>query len=77
MADCRGVSYLGCFLAGAVVGGFVALMLAPTSGAEARKYMSRKAEDGRDYLLTKGKDLRKQAEGAFEKSKGMASRLAH
>ncbi len=77
MAECKGLSYFGFFLAGAVVGGFAALMLTPASGAEARKYMSRKAEDGRDFLLTKGKDLRKQAEGAFDKGKGMASRLAH
>jgi gas vesicle protein len=77
MADYRGLSYFGFFAAGVVVGGLVALMLAPTSGTETRKYVSRKAEDGRDYLLTKGKDLRKQAEDAFEKGKGMASRLAH
>jgi len=77
MADYRGVSYLGCFLAGAVVGGMVALILAPMSGAETRKYVSRKAENGKDFLVGKGKDLRKQAEGAFEKGKGMASRLAH
>ncbi len=77
MADCRGISYLGCFLAGAAVGGLVALMLAPTSGAETRKYVSRRAEDGKDFLVGKGRDLRKQAEGAFEKGKGMASRLAH
>ena len=77
MAECRGVSYLGCFLGGVAVGGLVALMFAPTSGAETRKYVSRRAEDGKDYLVGKGKDLRKQAEGAFEKGKGMASRLAH
>ncbi len=77
MADYRGISYLGCFLAGAAVGGLVALMFAPTSGAETRKYVSRRAEDGKDYLVGKGKDLRKQAEGAFEKGRGLASRLAH
>jgi len=77
MADYRGVSYFGCFLGGVAVGGLVALMFAPTSGAETRKYVSRRAEDGKDYLVGKGKDLRKQAEGAFEKGKGMASRLAH
>jgi len=64
-------------LAGAAVGGLVALIFAPTSGAETRKYVSRRAEDGKDFLVGKGKDLRKQAEGAFEKGKGMASRLGH
>lgn len=77
MADYKGISYVGFFLAGAVVGGLVALMFAPTSGAEARKYISRRAEDGKDFLVGKGKDLRKQAEGAFEKGKGLASRFAH
>lgn len=76
MGNYRAAPYIGFFLLGAGVGAAVALLLAPTSGAEARKYVSRRAEDGKDFLVEKGKDLRKQAESAFEKGKGLASRFA-
>jgi gas vesicle protein len=77
MRECRGVTCLGFFLVGAGVGAALALLLAPTSGAETRKYVSRRAEDGKDYLAGKGKNLRKQAQGALDKGKGLASRFAH
>jgi gas vesicle protein len=49
------------FLTGAGIGVVVALLLAPKSGKETRKLIADKAEDGKDYVVAKGKELRKQA----------------
>ncbi len=77
MVQHRGVSYVGFFLAGLSLGAALALLLAPRSGKETRKYVSRKAENGKDYVAARGRDLRKQAQEAVEKGKGLASRFTH
>jgi gas vesicle protein len=77
MTDCRGVTHAGLFLAGLAVGSAVALLLAPKSGRETRRMISRKAEDSREYLLSRGKELRRRAEGTLERGKDLASKFVH
>lgn len=50
------------FAAGLGFGVLATLLLAPRSGEETRKIISRKAERGKDYLATQGKALRREAE---------------
>lgn len=69
MSDDNGGSKLGFFLAGLGIGAILALLFAPKSGEETRKYISGKAEEGRDYLNTKSKEIREQAEEWVEKGK--------
>jgi len=64
-------SKVGIFLAGVGLGAIVALLFAPTSGEEARRIISRKADEGRDYVSSKSRALRRQAEELAEKAKGL------
>jgi gas vesicle protein len=69
MANCNVSMKAGYFVAGVGIGAVVALLLAPKSGKESRKYIADKAEEGKDYVSAKGRELRKQAEGLVDKNK--------
>ena len=45
------------FLTGAAVGAAIALLYAPASGRDARKYIRKKAEAGRETLDDAGKEI--------------------
>jgi len=76
MKECKGASNLAFLLAGMGIGAGLALLFAPKSGKEVRRYLVRRAEDGRDYLTAAGKELRRQAEDVVEKGKDWAAKLA-
>ncbi len=62
MSDDKSASRLGFFLAGLGIGAILAILFAPRSGEETRRYITEKAEEGKDYLTSKSKELREQAE---------------
>ncbi len=68
MSDDDG-SKFGFFLAGLGIGAILALLFAPKSGEETRRLIAGKAEEGRDYLTSKGRELREQAEDLMERGK--------
>ncbi len=74
MSDDNGSSKVAFFLAGMGIGAILALLFAPKSGQETRDYIAGKAEEGRDYVTTKGRELRKQAEELVEKSKDVVTK---
>ena len=76
MKGCKGASNLAFLLAGMGIGAGLALLFAPKSGKEVRRYLVRRAEDGRDYLTAVGKELRRQAEDVVGKGKDWAAKLA-
>jgi gas vesicle protein len=76
MSECKGTSYLAFLLVGVGIGAGLALLFAPQSGKETRKYLARRAEDGREYVTSVGKGIRKQAEDVVERGKDLAARLA-
>ena len=66
---------LGMLSAGVGIGAAMGLLYAPKSGRETRKLISRAAEDGADFVAARTREIRKQAEDAFERGKVFANRL--
>jgi len=73
MADNVGskVSY---FLVGLGVGALMGVLFAPKSGEDTREYLSKRADEGRDFAQRKARELRDRADDLIEKSKDIASR---
>ena len=74
MSEDNGGSQVGFFLAGLGIGAVLALLFAPRSGKETRDYIVQKAEEGRDFVVSRSDDIRKQAEDALEKGKEMVAK---
>jgi gas vesicle protein len=53
-------------LAGMGIGAGVALLFAPKTGRETRKYLSRMAEDGRDKVVETGEEVLGRGKRAYE-----------
>ncbi len=49
------------FLAGMGLGALVGVLYAPRSGSETRDVLRARAEEGRDYVRTRARDVRTQA----------------
>jgi gas vesicle protein len=49
------------FLAGMGLGALVGVLYAPRSGTETREVLRARAEEGRDYVRTRARDVRGQA----------------
>lgn len=64
------------FTAGAAIGATIALLYAPQTGKETRKYLSRKSRQGREALEEAGGDLADKAKDLFEKGRRMADEAA-
>lgn len=77
MCENKGLNYLGFFIAGAGIGAGIALLFAPRTGKETRKYLARRAEDGKEFVSTTGRDVFRTAEDAVERGKDWANKLAH
>jgi len=73
MADNVGskVSY---FLVGLGVGALMGVLFAPKSGEETREYLSKRADDGREFAQKKARELRERADELIERGKDVASR---
>ncbi len=62
----------GWFLAGAVIGAAGALLLAPKSGADTRKYLSKTTKDGRQAMEESGRELMERGKELYERGKKIA-----
>jgi len=60
MSDREGSNAIMWFLAGLGLGALVGVLYAPRSGQETRQAILDAAEEGRDYLVTKGSAAREQ-----------------
>jgi gas vesicle protein len=65
------VSY---FLVGLGVGALVGVLFAPKSGEDTREYLTKKADEGKDYAQRKARELRERADELVERSKDVAVR---
>ena len=73
MADNVGskVSY---FLVGRGVGALMGVLFAPKSGEETRDYLSKRADEGREFAQKKARELRERADELIERGKDVAVR---
>ena len=71
MADNVGskVSY---FLVGLGVGALVGVLFAPKSGEETRKFLSDKADDGREFVKERARKAREQASDLVDRGREVA-----
>ena len=65
------VSY---FLVGLGVGALVGVLFAPKSGEDTREYLTKKADEGKDYAQRKARELRERADELIERGKDVAGR---
>jgi gas vesicle protein len=73
MADNVG-SKVTYFLVGLGVGALVGILFAPKSGEETREFLSKKADEGKDFAQRKARELRERAEDLLERGKEVASK---
>ena len=64
------------FLTGAAVGAAVALLYAPQSGKDTRRYLNKKAKESRDAIGDVGRDALDKGRDLFEKGRKMADDAA-
>jgi gas vesicle protein len=65
---------VGYFVAGVGIGAFVALLFAPKTGEQTRKLIAKKAEAGKDYVASKGREFAGQAEELVEKGREVVTK---
>jgi len=64
------------FLAGAAIGASIALLYAPQSGEETRRYLSKKARESRDVLSDAGGELADKGRDLYDKGRRLADDAA-
>ena len=57
------------FLTGLGIGSLIGILLAPQSGERTREILTERAEEGREYLLRKGREVREQASSLVDRGK--------
>ena len=57
MANCGLSSKVGLFLVGVGAGALIAILCAPNSGKQTRRLIARKAEEGKDFVADKSREL--------------------
>jgi len=73
MADNVG-SKVSFFLVGLGVGALLGVLFAPKSGEETRDYLTKRADDGREFAQKKARELRERADELIERGKDVAAR---
>lgn len=75
MADYEtgGASKFACFLAGVGFGALFGLLLAPKSGQETRDLLGSKANQSRDFVSSRSREMRGQAEQIVGKAKDLVN----
>lgn len=74
MANCNIATKVSFFVAGIGIGAAVALLFAPQSGEETRKQIVEKAKDGSDFVVSKSREIRKQAEDLVDQGKDLVTK---
>ena len=68
----NGGSKVSYFLVGLGIGALVGVLFAPSSGEETREYLSKRADEGREYAQRKARELRERADDLVERGKQAA-----
>ena len=64
------------FLAGAAIGSAIALLYAPQSGKDTRRYINKKARQGREVVADAGRDMLDKGRELYEKGRRVADDAA-
>ncbi len=64
------------FLTGAAIGAAIALLYAPKSGRETRRFIRKKTEESREALADAGKEMIERGRQYYEKSKKLAEQAS-
>jgi gas vesicle protein len=75
MAEDKGYSVLGWFVAGVGLGALVGILFAPKSGRETREDLITGAREGSEYLRNKARDAAEQVSTVVERSKVQVGEL--
>jgi gas vesicle protein len=75
MARDNGISLVW-FTAGAAIGATIALLYAPQTGKETRRYLNKKTREGREALSDASEDIADKGKELFEKGRRMADDAA-
>ncbi|MCC6858449.1 MAG: YtxH domain-containing protein [Bryobacteraceae bacterium] len=76
MAHDNGGSKLMWFIAGAALGASIALLYAPKSGKDTRRYIEKKSEEGREAIAETGREIYDRGKGLYEKGRKVADEAA-
>ena len=69
-------SNVGWFLAGAVIGASIALLYAPKSGKDTRKYLGQTTKDGQKAMEQSGRELMDKGKELYDRGKQIAEDAA-
>jgi gas vesicle protein len=69
-------NYIIWFTAGAAIGATIALLYAPQTGKDTRRYIGKKANKGRELLADAGGDLADKGKELIDKGRRMADDAA-
>jgi gas vesicle protein len=72
----NGSSSLGWFIAGVAIGATVALLYAPQSGEDTRKYIGRQTKDSREAMEASGKELMERGKELYDRGRKIAEDAA-
>ena len=64
----------GCFLVGVGMGIVIGILYAPRTGEETRELLTHKADEGREFVKRRSRELRDQADDYIAKGKDTAAR---
>jgi gas vesicle protein len=64
------------FTAGAAIGATIALLYAPQTGKETRRYLGKKTRESREAIADAGGDIADKAKDLFDKGRHMADDAA-
>ncbi|MGA2113320.1 MAG: YtxH domain-containing protein [Bryobacteraceae bacterium] len=71
-----GVSKLGWFITGAAIGAGIALLYAPKSGKDTRRYISNQTEKGRQMVTDTSKEVADASREMFERGRKLVEDAA-
>ncbi len=71
MAEDNGSNGFLWFLAGLGLGALVGVLYAPKAGTETREMIRGKAEEGREFVVTRARDVRQQANEVIDRGRGV------
>lgn len=69
-------AYIGWLIVGAVLGGAVALLLAPEAGDRTRRKLIESAQQGRKSVLESGRELVERGRELYERGRAIAEDAA-